>query len=463
MTKFAESSPPLARLITVTPETIRAHIRKIIASRVLVRSERLARFLQFTVEETLAGHADQLKEFVIGMEVFDRRDNYDPRLDPIVRVEARRLRSKLAKYYEFEGRDDAIRIEYPKGGYSPVICLKGDAGGDKQSTPRSHTASRQAYHRYLKGRYHWNKRTDEAIGRGITDLQEAVALDPAYALAWAGLADCYIVLAKFGVELPREFMPKARAAAERALALDPRLAEAHVSMGSIAAIFDWDWPGAERHFLRAIELKPDYATAHQWYAHDYLSAIGRMKEAEQELERARDCDPLSLVILASSGENFSMQRRPLEALQYFAQGLELDAYYPRAHFGMARAYLQLARHDEAVQAVERGLALDPNSPMAFAVAAYVYAATKRQAEAKRMLSALERIAATQRVPAYVFMRAWMLFDAKRSCDYLEQAFEERDPRLVHVAVSPVYDSLRAQPRFESTIRRMGLVLEAISA
>ncbi len=459
MAKFAESSPPLARLITVTPETIRAHIRKIITSRVLTRSERLARFLEFTIEETLAGHADQLKEFVIGMEVFDRRDNYDPRLDPIVRVEARRLRSKLAKYYECEGCDDAIRIDFPKGGYAPVISLKDDIVGPKQAAPRSHTASRQAYHRYLKGRYHWNKRTDEAVARGITDLQEAVALDPAFALAHAGLADCYIVLAKFGAELPREFMPKARRAAERALALEPALAEAHVSMGSIAAVFDWDWTGAERHYLRAIELKPDYATAHQWYAHDYLSAVGRLKEAEQELERARDCDPLSLVILSSSGEILGMQRRPQEALQYFEQALELDPYYPRGHFSLSRALLQLGRNDEAVDALRRGIALDPHSPMPLAVAAHVYAGAGREAEAKRALSALERIASKQRVPAYVFMRAWMMFDPKHSCDYLEQAFEERDPRLVHVAVSPVFDPLRGQPRFEATIRRMGLALE----
>lgn len=463
MTKFAESSPPLSRLITVTPETIRAHIRKIITSRVLIRSERLARFLQFTVEETLAGHADQLKEFVIGMEVFDRRDNYDPRLDPIVRVEARRLRSKLAKYYEFEGREDPIRIDYPKGGYSPVIGLRGEIPAERRAAPRSHSASRQAYHRYLKGRYHWNKRTDEAVARGITDLTEAVALDPEYALAYAGLADCYIVLAKFGAEVPREFMPKARAAAERALTLDPKLAEAHVSLGSIAAVFNWDWAGAERHYLRAIELKPDYATAHQWYGHDYLAAVGRLKQAEQELERARDCDPLSLVILSCAGENFAMQRRPLEALQFFGQSLELDPYYPRAYFGMSRALLQLSRFDQAVEAMQRGLALDPQSPMALAVAAHVYASAGREKEAKGALSALERIAAKQRVPAYAFMRAWMMFDASRACDYLEQAFEERDPRLVHVAVSPVYDPIRGQPRFAATIRRMGLALEAMIA
>jgi tetratricopeptide (TPR) repeat protein len=191
--------------------------------------------------------------------------------------------------------------------------------------------------------------------------------------------------------------------------------------------------------------------------------VGRLKQAEQELERARDCDPLSLVILSSSGENFAMQRRPAEALQYFGLALELDPYFPRGYFGSARALLQLRRNDEAVESLQRGLALDPHSPMALAVGAHVYSAAGRESEAKRMLSALERMAASQRIPAYVFMRAWMTFDPKRSCDYLEQAMEERDPRLVHIAVSPVYDPLRGQPRFESTIRRMGLVLEAISA
>jgi serine/threonine-protein kinase len=344
-----------------------------------------------------------------------------------------------------------------------VIRLKCDGESAHQNSPQAQTASREAYHRYLKGRYHWNKRTDEAVARGITDLKESIALDPSYALAYAGLADCYIVLAKFGAEPPREFMPKARVAAERALALDATLAEAHVSLGSIAATFDWDWIGAEKHYLRAIELKSDYATAHQWYAHDYLAPVGRLREAERALTRARDCDPLSLVILSSSGENMSMQRRPAEALHFFDQALELDPYFPRAYTGVARAHLQLGHGDEAVDMVRRAIALDPHSPITLAVAAHIYSATGRDADARRSIAALDRIAAKQRVSAYVFMRAWMAFDAHRACDYLERAFEERDPRLVHAAVSPVFDTLRGQPRFEAVVRRMGLLLEAISA
>jgi len=470
VTNFSESSPGEVRLINVTPELIRSHVRKILASRVMIRSERLARFLHFTVEETLMGHADQLKEFVIGVEVFDRRENYDPRLDPIVRVEARRLRSKLAKYYEVDGREDVLRIDYPKGTYAPTIrrretlAASASAAGLRTVEASSEqTQSREAYHRYLKGRYHWNKRSDEAVARGILDLEEAITLDAGYALAHAALADCHIVVAKFGVAPARESMHKARAAAERALALDPTMAEAHVSLGSIAATFDWDWAKAERHYLRAIDLKPTYATAHQWYAHDYLSAIGRLREAEAELKIARDCDPLSLVILSSSGENLAMQRRPVEALAFFSQALELDPYFLRAYFGAARANLQLGRRDAAVDMLRRGLALDPHSTTSRGVAVHIYSLAGREAEARRTLSMLEKSTRTQRVPAYVMMRAWMSFDPRKACDFLDRAVEERDPRLVHTAVSPVFDSLRGQPRFEAIVRRMGLQLEAIRA
>ena len=572
----------------MTPESIRAQVRKIIASRALVRSDRLARFLDFTVGESLAGHADQLKEFVVGVEVFDRRDDYDPRLDPIVRVEARRLRMKLRKYYETEGRDDLLRIEFPKGSYAPAIRVGGStdsstpqpgtrgiavlpfanlSGDDereylsdglteelvealtkieglrvvawnsslrlkgtprdyarigeqlqvdvvlegslrpassranamriaaqlvsvrdgsylwmeayerpcqdvfsvrdaiatavagtlrvKLSAPRAQTRSMEAYHLYLKGRYHWNKRTDEAVARGIGYLEKALDVDPGYALAHAGLADCHIVLAKFGAALPCDAMPKARSAALRALALDPTLAEPHVSLGSIAALYDWDWTVAETHFHRALDLNPGYATAHQWYAHDFLSGVGRMAEAEAELEQARDCDPLSIVILASSAENMVMQRRPAEALEFYARTLELDPYFPRAYFGLARAYVLLGRYEEAVEAVRRGSALD-RCAMPLALEAHVFASVGRTAEARAAVAELETLARTTRIAAYLLMRAWTVLDADRACDYLEQACEERDPRLVHAAVSPIYDPLRGKLRFEAVLRRMDL-------
>ncbi|HWZ31116.1 MAG TPA: tetratricopeptide repeat protein [Bryobacteraceae bacterium] len=577
----------------MTPESIRAQTRKIIASRTLVRSERLARFLEFTVSESLAGNTDQLKEFVIGVEVFDRKQDYDPRLDPIVRVEARRLRMKLKKYYETEGRSDALRIEYPKGSYAPAIRITDHAERTDTSKsrrgiavlpfshsaneeceyftdglteemiasltkvnglrvvawnsslrlkgtprdyarvgeqlqvdvvlegsvrlagpntlriavqlvwvsdgsylwtetferplqevfsvrdaiaaevartlhvnlgpPRPQTRSREAYQFYLKGRFHWNKRTDESVARGAEYLENAIAADPEYALAYAGLADCHIVLAKFGAAPPREAMPKARAAARRALTLDPTLAEAHVSLGSIAGLFDWDWVAAEQHMRRGLEMNPLYATGHQWYAHDVLAAVGRLEQAEAALARARDCDPLSVVVMASSAENLIMQRRPEEALDLYGKTLELDPYFPRAHFGKARAALSLGREEQAREAVRAGWALNPSSPLAIALVTYIYAAIGRVADARRSLQELEEAGRKTQISPYLFMRAWMAMDPRRACDYLEQACEDRDPRLAHAAVSPIYDDLRGHPRFDAVLRRMGLTLEPVDA
>ncbi|HLX44611.1 MAG TPA: tetratricopeptide repeat protein [Bryobacteraceae bacterium] len=592
-------SPSLRRGLYVqsnmTPESIRAQVRKIIASRAMARSERLARFLDFTVSETLDGHADQLKEFVIGVEVFDRRQDYDPRLDPIVRVEARRLRMKLRKYYEGEGREDKLRIEFPKGSYAPAIrvehaapvtgevretrraiailpfvnidvreeceyfidgfteevidsltkveglrvvawssslklkgtprdyarigeqlnvdvvlegsirhgapgtmrvavqlvsvrdgsylwtesydkpveesCSVRDAIASavaralrvKLTAPKSRARNIEAYHFYLKGRYHWNKRTDEAVQLGAGYLEQAIATDPGYALAYAGWADCQVVLAKFGTVASRDAMPKARSAAKRALALDSTLAEPHVALGSIASLFDWDWTAAEQHYRLAIQMNPGYATAHQWYAHDYLAGVGRLEEAEAELALARDCDPLSVVILASSAENVILQRRPQEALDFYAKTLELDSYFPRAYFGLARTLLLLGRRDEAVDAIERGFALNPGSPLALATRISVYGALGRIAEARRMLTDLEAMAQTTRVAPYLMMRAWMTLDVIRSCEFLEQACEDRDPRLIHAGASPIYDPLRGSSCFESVLRRMGLAAEPVPA
>src|SRR5262249_27236234 len=158
---------------------------------------------------------------------------------------------------------------------------------------------------------------------------------------------------------------------------------------------------AEHHMLRALEINPGYATAHQWYAHDVLSAVGRLEEAEAALARARECDPLSIVVLASSAENLMMQRRPLEALEAFQKALEFDPYFPRGHFAIGRVMLALGRKEEAVAAVQRGAGLIPGSPLAVALTAHVYAAVGRKDEARAWLADLEEIATTTRVSPYL--------------------------------------------------------------
>ena len=297
----------------------------------------------------------------------------------------------------------------------------------------------------------WNK-AHRGIGdaRGAEHLERAIAADPNYALAYAGLADCHIVLAKFGAVPAREAMPKAREAARRARELDPTLAEAHVF--------------ARLHQLRcsigigprrepAFPARPGIESGParqgtEWYAHDFLSGVGRMKEAEAALDRARACDPLSLVVLASSGENMMMQRRPAAALDYYARALDLDPYFPRAHFGLARALVTLHRHDEAVIAVRKGSALTPASAMALALEAKMSARWRDESGRRGRTAGVARkkCRRERRVAPFLLMRAWMALEADRACDYLEEAFEERDPRLVHLAVSPVYDSLRGSRR-----------------
>jgi tetratricopeptide (TPR) repeat protein len=236
-----------------------------------------------------------------------------------------------------------------------------------------------------------------------------------------------------------------------------------VTLGSIAALFDWNWTAAEMHYQQALEMNPGYATAHQWYAHDLLPGVGRLAEAEAELERARECDPLSVIVLASSAENMFLQRRPAEAIEYHKKALELDPYFPRAHFGLARALLLLGHRDEAVAAIGRATALNPRSAMALALACNLYAVVGRKTDARVNLAELEDLVKTTRVAPYLMMRAWMGLDPERACKFLELACEDRDPRLLHAGASPAFDSMRGMTRFDSVLRRMGLAVEPVPA
>jgi TolB-like protein len=409
---------------------IRAQLRRMLASREFAGSERMQRFLRFAVSECLAGKTETLKEYTIGIEVFDRPASFDAATDPIVRVEARRLRAKLERYYGGEGRADEIVIELPKGGYTPrfrhrtvedhrgaaeagnriavlpfqnlttgadssyftdgltwellhrltrteglaVVAwnsavqvrdtesaaaagekLKANAvltGSVRQSHDRlrivaqlidvasgvylwSETYDRRiqdlfsiqddiaeaivrrlsadfgsrparerrpaynldAYQLYLRGRAHWNQRTSADLRRSIDLFEHAIAIDSSFAPGYAGLADAKALLADYGVERPEAVMPAAKAAALRALEIDPTLEEAYCSLAFIATMFEWNWVEAEASYRRALELNPGYATAHHWLGCDLLALLGRLDEAMDEIEIAVELDPLSLIIL----------------------------------------------------------------------------------------------------------------------------------------------------------------------
>jgi TolB-like protein/DNA-binding winged helix-turn-helix (wHTH) protein/Tfp pilus assembly protein PilF len=228
-------------------------------------------------------------------------------------------------------------------------------GGAKRTNPSPRpppsTKDYEAYDLYLKGRYFWNKRSTQGFPRAVEYFQQAIAKDPNYARAYAGLADSYALISSYHFAPQDEFMPKARAAALKALQLDERLAEAHTSLALIIENYDWDWPGAEKEFRRAIQLDPNYATAHHWYA-EYLSFQGRFDEAFAEIERARQLDPLSLIIAADNGSILYYSRQYDRAIQQLQAVLDMDPAFGRAHIVIG-PLVQKGRFDDALADIEK--------------------------------------------------------------------------------------------------------------
>lgn len=318
------------------------------------------------------------------------------------------------------------------------------------------TENPEAYQLYLKGRYYWNKRTPDGIQKAIDYFQAAIAKDPRYALAYAGLADCYHVPAN---PLPsREKMPLAKAAAMKALQLDDTLVEAHTSLARVLHVYDWDWPAAEKEFKRAIELNPRYAPAHEWYGR-YLSATGRFREADAEEERALELEPLSLVINFEVGLASYSSRSYDQAIDQFQKTLELDATFPPPYAYLAAAYEQKGMFQEAITTFQRAITVSQGPPKAMAMAglAHVYAVSGRKTEARKILADLQRLSERSYVPATSTAMIYAgLGDKDQAFAWLDKAYEERSFPLSNVNMEPRFDPLRSDPRFADLLRRIGL-------
>jgi TolB-like protein/Flp pilus assembly protein TadD len=318
------------------------------------------------------------------------------------------------------------------------------------------TENPEAYQLYLKGRYYWNKRTPDGIQKAIEYFQAAIVKDPRYALAYAGLADCYHVPAN--PLPPREKMPLAKVATMKALQLDDSLVEAHTSMARVLYVYDWDWPAAEKEFKRAIELNPRYAQAHQWYG-GYLSATGRFREADAEKKRALDLEPLSLVINFDVGLASYNSRSYDQAIDQFQKTLELDATFPPPYAYLAAAYEQKGMFQEAITTFERAITVSQGPPKAMAMAglAHVYAVSGRKTEARKILAELQRLSEHSYVPATGTALIYAgLGDKDQAFAWLDKAYEEHSFQLNILNVEPRFDPLRSDPRFTELLRRMGL-------
>ena len=633
-------SEPNGNGICPSPNSVRTELDRILASASFRGSPPLRRFLSYTVEHSLHGEADQLKEYRLGLEVFGRRSSYEPQKDPIVRLEARRLRAKLREYYEDEGRQDPVRISVPKGGYAAtfsanghsgppfslpvppltppteprpplsrkakigmtaVICsvallmvgwafsrrqghlstssqavsmavlpfrnLSGDPGQDyladgitenlinnlsrvpglrlmapstvirykgRDSDPRKvgkdlhvsavltgrlleqdetlvvqielidvtkgsllwdnqysrkltdiqaiqedisrdiprqlrlhltdeemarlvkpRTESSEAFQLYLRGRYNWNKRTEEGFTKAIEYFDLAIDQDPQYALAYAGRADCYVLLAEYTVLPSKEALPKAREAAGKALELDETLAEAHTSLGAVRADYEWDWRGAENEFRRAIELNPSYATAHQWYA-ELLSQEGRHDEAIAEIRRAQEFDPLSLIINAIAGRVLLFAGRVDPAIDQLRKTLGIDPNFSIANYDLGKAYLRNQMLSQAIAEFQKSVNLFKVSERDAALG-YAYARVGKEAEARHVLETYLEESKRSYVSWYgiAFIYAG-LREKDEAFACLEKAYDQHDVRLRDVNVEPLFEELRLDPRFAHLVRRVGL-------
>ena len=618
----------------LTPELVRATLDKILASPGFANAERLTRFLRYTVEETLNGQTDKLKESLLGIDVFGRKPTYDPRVDAVVRTEAVKLRARLRDYYETEGREDEMIIDLPKGGYVPVFRFREKEPVESPTpaavaSPKTHewkpaivtlvvlavlvasiylilrtrprnldprpaelssiavlpfadlspeknqeyfcdgmaeeiidalskiggirvvartssfafkgkqqdireigkklnvaavlegsvrkdgnrlrvTAqlnsvadgyhlwsetyerelkdvftvqdeisraivntlqlklsgrgiqtnsspeSVETYELYLQGRYHWRRWRTEGAEQAIHYFEAAIQKDPKYAPAYAGVAYSYCWLGFFGAVPPTEAMPKARQAAEKALALDDSLAAAHTALAYVKALYEFDWPVAEREFKRAIELNAGDADAHFGYGIAYLSPQGRLEDTVREMQLARDLDPLSPVQANYLGLAYQFVGRRAEAIAQYKRALDLDPNFVEARLHLANAYLDPGRFKDFYAELDRAQAIWGDSRID-PTRAFGMALEGRKAEALELVHKCEKPGTGAFVQSTYIANVYaVLGDKEQMYTWLEKAYADRDGMLVYANKQGCYRPYRSEPRFVALLRKLGL-------
>ena len=317
------------------------------------------------------------------------------------------------------------------------------------------TQNPEAYSLYLKGRNRWNLRSENEINRAIKYFEEAIGRDPGYALAYAGLADCYSILGYYGFRRSTAVLPRAKELAEKALSLNDSLAEAHASLGEILMQYYFDWKRAGSELDRAIELNPSYATAHFWRATHYM-ALGRIDESLAQVRKAVELDPLSMIILTNAARDLYLAGRYDESIDQYRRSLQVDHDFPIAHKGLAEVYTQKGMHEEALREIERAILLSERSIFILDDLGYVYACAGKLEEARKVLEDLDGLATDQYVSSYgraVIHAA--LGEKEIAMAWLEKAYEERS-FLVYIKVDPAFDVLRKEEKFARLLDKMGL-------
>ncbi len=326
---------------------------------------------------------------------------------------------------------------------------------DRARLARQHTPDPDAYLAYSKGRFFWNRRTEEDLKKAIGYFQQAIETDPNYALAYDGLADCWAPLAWYSYMAPAETLPHAKLAVMKALALDDSLAEAHTSLAFVTLYYDRDWAKAEREFRRAIELNPNYANGHHWYA-EFLSLAGRHAEAIAESERARELDPLSNIINTWVGSRYFFARQYDRAIEQYRNAIEMDPGFVPVHLVLGHALEQKHMYQEAILELEKAVRLSGGSPIYMASLAHVYGIAGRRSQARKVFDDLIKLSEQRYVSPYDLALASLgVGETDQALALLAQAVEERSPRAAFLTVDPRFDGLRSDARFKTLMVRIG--------
>jgi eukaryotic-like serine/threonine-protein kinase len=337
------------------------------------------------------------------------------------------------------------------------------SGEDEEKLAKRYTNDAEAYQLYLKGRYFWNKRNEEGFRKGIDYFKAAEEKDPTFALAFSGLADSYALLCDIGAARPVDEMPKARAAAQKAVDADPTLAEAYTSRAFVSLAYDWNWLAAQNDFQQALKLNPKYPTAHQWYA-SYLMQMGKFSLAKAEIEEAHKLDPLSPIISANAGLYSYYEHNYDDAIAKYKLTLQSDPDFWVARHYLALAYVQKGMHAEAIAELRKLIKAPENGPIpnkvieieseASASLGFAYGMAGKQAEARAILDQVESLSKRRYVsPLYFAIIYAGLKDNDKAMEYLNKAFEARHPGLVLIRIEPMFDGLRSDERFMQLTKR----------
>jgi TolB-like protein/Tfp pilus assembly protein PilF len=328
------------------------------------------------------------------------------------------------------------------------------SGSEQHAIAARPTENTEAYQLYLKGRFFWNKRTGQNLNKAADYFNQAIAADPKYALAYVGLADAYVLMPFYGAGAPRDCYPKAKAAARKALELDDALAEAHTSLALVLCLFEFDFSQANREFQHAIELNPNYATAHQWYGNEPLVMLGRFDESIAEAKRALELDPLSLIINADLGNNYFFARRYDEAIEQLRKTLEMDPSFYYARWNLGQALETKGALDAAIKEYEKARALD-DDPSVLGLLAHAYASSGNKTEALKILDQLKELSRQRYVRPYSFAIVYLgLGDKEEALRWLEKSYQDRGYDICTIKVDPFLDPLRGDPRFEALVAKV---------